>query len=137
MAQSARKAVHILAAERVKLACKRQGERIFAFGEYPGAGVSHSGYRFLSFGGGITILTEFSWRKARGKRFTFSPQSASSSLVSGKAKESSPLANTRVREYQNKKPSVLDGFLTIPCKTSQPVLEYKRKRQQGKSIAAL
>jgi hypothetical protein len=28
--------VHILAAERAKLACKRQGERIFAKGEYLG-----------------------------------------------------------------------------------------------------
>ncbi len=31
--------VHILAAERVKLACKRQGERIFAKGEYLGGGI--------------------------------------------------------------------------------------------------
>ena len=34
-AHRARNPVHILAAERVKLACKRQGDRIFANGEYP------------------------------------------------------------------------------------------------------
>ena len=52
-AQSARKPVHILAEERVKLACKRQGERIFAKGEYPGC------FIFLSIAKAMAYLLSF------------------------------------------------------------------------------
>ena len=74
------------AEERVKLACKRQGAKILAFGEIP--------VLCLFLDPACAFLFVFPSHKARTRKrgFAFAPKSASSSLVSGKAQKYSPLA---------------------------------------------
>ena len=100
--------VRILGAERVKLACKRQAKRIFAKGEYP-ASLSFSRVLVARFFVWWGCLFGTGTRSVRW--FAFLAQSASSSLVSGKPKESSPKANTQLPYLFHE--SLWLGFLFI------------------------
>ena len=78
---------------------------------------------FFLFGGGDTDFTGLLCALRNEAQFTFAAQSASSSLVSGKPKESSLLANTQLQSHPT-------GWLSV----EQYEIEYTYRQEKDEEL---